>query len=358
MSNDDRHEKNGDAGNGSARSFASAPTPGPFRIQAVSELTGVAETTLRAWERRYGIPSPERTATGYRLYTQHQVDQVREMLRLCEEEGLAPAEAARTLQSKTRAQRVQEAEPSEPAAASPAVPRATARALASEDEPMPMSRPGIDVWESAIESIVSAADQFDDLALDEALRRLVMLGSANLVVDNVITPALRIVGEKWHQGELTVAQEHMVSHRINSFLRGLLQLSNQQEDGPRAVLASFADDDHEIGLLAIALRLHGWGFRTIFLGARTPPGAIRHSTEALAPKLVCLSVTITPERGRARELVDDYAVACGNVPWIVGGAGASPIADLIQSRGGHIVPESRTELRSLLKQLLAEDVRR
>ncbi len=69
---------------------------GPYRIAAVAELTGVPETTLRAWERRYGIPRPDRTASGYRLYDADDIGRVREMRRLCSE-GIAAAEAAKIL---------------------------------------------------------------------------------------------------------------------------------------------------------------------------------------------------------------------------------------------------------------------
>src|ERR1700744_5322809 len=69
---------------------------GPYRLPPVAALTGVPEPTLRAWERRYGIPTPERTASGYRLYGDREVAQVREMQRLCAG-GLAAAEAARAV---------------------------------------------------------------------------------------------------------------------------------------------------------------------------------------------------------------------------------------------------------------------
>jgi DICT domain-containing protein/predicted DNA-binding transcriptional regulator AlpA len=42
--------------------------------------TGVSEATLRAWERRHGFPSPERTASGRRRYSEEQVEQVKRLL--------------------------------------------------------------------------------------------------------------------------------------------------------------------------------------------------------------------------------------------------------------------------------------
>jgi DNA-binding transcriptional MerR regulator/anti-sigma regulatory factor (Ser/Thr protein kinase) len=48
-----------------------------YSIGAVGRMTGVETTTLRAWERRYGIVVPLRSAGGQRLYTRDQVDQLR-----------------------------------------------------------------------------------------------------------------------------------------------------------------------------------------------------------------------------------------------------------------------------------------
>lgn len=70
--------------------------PGPYRIHAAAELSGVAGATLRAWERRYRVPIPRRTASAYRLYTAEDVELVRRMRDLVTE-GVSPAEAARVV---------------------------------------------------------------------------------------------------------------------------------------------------------------------------------------------------------------------------------------------------------------------
>ncbi len=53
--------------------------PGGLRIALVQRLTGVGVHTLRAWERRYGVPRPARTEGGQRLYTVDDVDLVKRM---------------------------------------------------------------------------------------------------------------------------------------------------------------------------------------------------------------------------------------------------------------------------------------
>ncbi len=45
-----------------------------FNLKAVVKETGIKPDTLRAWERRYGMPAPQRTTGGHRLYSQRDVD--------------------------------------------------------------------------------------------------------------------------------------------------------------------------------------------------------------------------------------------------------------------------------------------
>jgi acyl-CoA hydrolase len=71
---------------------------GRFRINWVAENTGVPEATLRAWERRYQVPKPSRTPSGYRLYSDEDIAQVQKMRELCEA-GISAADAAREVLS-------------------------------------------------------------------------------------------------------------------------------------------------------------------------------------------------------------------------------------------------------------------
>ena len=51
-----------------------------FSIGEVARQTGVNPVTLRAWQRRYGLVVPQRTAKGHRLYTEQDVAQIRQIL--------------------------------------------------------------------------------------------------------------------------------------------------------------------------------------------------------------------------------------------------------------------------------------
>jgi DNA-binding transcriptional MerR regulator/methylmalonyl-CoA mutase cobalamin-binding subunit len=318
---------NGSAGARSVQppDVSGAGARGPFRIAAVSEMTSVPEPTLRAWERRYGIPAPDRTASGYRLYGLREVEQVREMRALCEG-GMAAGEAARLVRS-------------------------------GAGQHAPIGPSDGDASEAARAGLLDAIDRFDDEALEARTRQLMFLGNTRKLLDEVLAPVLTEIGDRWQAGMLSIAQEHMATQRLGMLMRDLLRLSAGASGNKRVVLGSFADDEHELGLLGLALRLATWGFRPVFLGARTPPAAVRSAVVSTRPALVALSVTLTPSRARAIELVSEYADACGVVPWIVGGAGVGPLTDLVEARGGVVGSGEARELRATLQAALDRPTR-
>ncbi len=258
--------------------------------------------TLRAWERRYGIPAPERSAASYRMYSERDVSLVKQ-LRALTEQGLAASEAARRLSEG---------------------------ALAIE--PPPVMRDSFDVVR---ERVLDAVERFDPDTLDTELRRALILGSAGEVYERVLVPVMQSVGERWRDGELTVGHEHLASEALRAVAVDLLRLARPARPAGRAVLACFADEQHALPLYGIAFRLVQRGMRPVVLGARTPPEAIALAVEKLRPDLVGLSVTVTPANGEA--LVAAYAEACADVPWAVGGSGTVGLADAVRQHGGHVV---------------------
>ncbi|MDP9036211.1 MAG: B12-binding domain-containing protein [Myxococcota bacterium] len=284
------------------------------------------EPTLRAWERRYGIPTPERTAAGYRLYGAKEVDQVRGMLRLCAG-GMSAAEAAARLRSG---------------------------GPATDDVRVDGPRVN-DPAEAACDAILAAVEQLDEKRLDLELRRAMLLGSSLTVIDHVLTPTLRTIGTRWEAGDLSVAQEHLASQRIRLLMHDMLRLA-LPVDSPRALLACFAEEQHEMGLIAVGARLATWGIRPVLLGACTPPDAVRASVAALKPRFVALSVTVAPEQRRMRPLVAKYAVACGSAPWLVGGSATASMGRVVRSCGGAVAPEDHVELRMMVSEMLSRSV--
>lgn len=291
---------------------------GPFRIQVAAELSGIPAATLRAWERRYGVPVPRRTASAYRLYTAEDVEQLRRMRDLVED-GVSPAEAARVVIGS-------------PAPVS--------------DEHAP-----VDGLELARARILAATQRWDASAIDSELTRISMLLDAQTAYEHVVSPLLVEVGERWERGEMSIAQEHLLSERLELAVRASLR-ALERTDGPTVLLACVDLEQHVLGLLGATLRFAQSGARTVVLGAMTPAEALGQAVRSMAPRLVGLSISMQPPSPRA--LFRAYAKACATTPWVVGGAAAESQRAAIEAAGGMVAvgpasawsPQIRDWLRS------------
>jgi MerR family transcriptional regulator, light-induced transcriptional regulator len=292
---------------------------GRYRIQSVAEMTGVSAATLRAWERRYGLPAPRRSSSAYRLYSDRDVERIRRVRELCEA-GMAPSEAARTV-------------------------------LATDDETAVAARVEADNDELAVQRILEAVDHFDPDRIEAAVKSSLFLGPAVTVFERVFSPALVQIGERWAQGSVSVAQEHLAAEILGNTMRFLLRLVQPEHARRQVVLACFADEEHTGPLYGVGLRLATWSIKTIVLGARTPPEAMRHMIDQLHPDVIGLSATVTPAPDRLQVLLDGYAEACGATPWIVGGIAAEAMREPILTRGGHIAPATKEQLHELIQSL-------
>ena len=253
------------------------------------------------------------------MFSDHDVASIRKLKELCDN-GMAPAEAAKTVLRQEEASN------------------------------MPVDG---DPYARARDRLMTEIEDFSPQGLEEALRSVMFLGSAATVYLRVLAPTMREVGDRWHEGSLSVAQEHMASEALGALARDLLRLLDPPPTALHALVACFADEEHTLPLFGVSFGLVQLGLRPVVLGARTPPSAIRHAVESIQPAVVGLSVTIPPPAYRARELVDGYAEAMGDTPWVVGGPGSESIRNFVEASGGVVVGTAPLdEIRQTVERLL------
>ncbi|MCH9685188.1 MAG: MerR family transcriptional regulator [Deltaproteobacteria bacterium] len=300
---------------------------GKYRINAVSEMTGIPAATLRAWERRYGVPEPRRTESSYRVYSDSDIALIRRVRQMCDR-GMAPSEAAKLVQ-------------------------------ADLEQAIPIPANNADPFSQAADAIVRAVEAFDPQQLEGSVRHAMALGAASAVFDRVFRPAMAEIGQRWHDGKVSVGQEHMATQIVETAASTMLGLVQQEDAERTVVVACFADDTHSLAPYGFALHMATWGFRVVRLGARTPPNAIRQAVEELSPSVVGLSCTVTPAGHRARELVEGYAAACGTTPWVVGGSGATDLTEVVTQHGGTIIEGyEHRQIRAAIEGLIAKGRKR
>jgi DNA-binding transcriptional MerR regulator len=284
---------------------------GVYRIQTVARMTGVPIAVLRAWEKRYGVPHPSRTDAAYRMYTETDVAMVRRLSDL-RASGLAASEAAQIVLREN-----------------------------SEPELQLQSPTGL------VERMLDATRRMDGHAIDETLSCLATFGNAADAFERVIAPALIEVGRLWQLGEMSEAQEHLLSEHLSMTLRSWLVLARPANVRGTALIGCFADELHAIPAYGLALRWSSYGLKMVLLGARTTPDAVRTAVSQVAPTVVGLSLTM-PATDQQVASVPEYAAACGKVPWVVGGAGAASILQEVRARGGSVLPSSIDAQKSWL----------
>lgn len=269
---------------------------GYLRIGELAKRTGVSPELLRAWEQRYGLLQPTRTAGGFRLYSAADEARVRRMQDYVSG-GLAAAQAARLVLS------------GEPA------PRTTS--------------PSRTILDDEAGNLAAALDRLDEPAANTALDRLFSTYTVETVLQEVVIPHLHRLGERWEAGEVSVAQEHFASNLIRGRLLSLAQGWGRGR-GPGAVLACIPGEHHELGLLAFGVALGRRGWRITYLGADSPIGTIAEITRSLQPAIVVLT-SVAPDNflEHAREIAD----LAKQVQVVIAGAGATPeVAQLTQTR--------------------------
>ena len=118
----------------------------------------------------------------------------------------------------------------------------------------------------------SALDGFDDAGAQAAFDRLVATFGIETVAATAILPYLRTLGERWRDGDASVAQEHFATGVLRARLLGLAR-GWDRGAGPRALLGCPSGERHDLGLIIFGLALRDRGWRVTFPARHADRGA-------------------------------------------------------------------------------------
>jgi MerR family transcriptional regulator, light-induced transcriptional regulator len=266
---------------------------GVLRIGELSKRSGVSPELLRAWERRYGLLRPVRSAGGLRLYTPADVERVR-VMRQHLADGLAAAEAA-----------------------------ALALRAGVGDAATPMALRPVAVRDD----LADALDRYDEPRAQAILDRLLAVATVDTLLSEVVLPYLHELGERWLRGDASVAQEHFASSVVRGRLLGLARGWGLGL-GPTAVLACLPGEQHDLGLIAFGLALRSRGWRIVYLGSDAPIETVEEVSRQLDPSLVVLAAASSE---RVEPVVTQLRALAGRQRLALGGAAAGN--DALESSG-------------------------
>jgi methanogenic corrinoid protein MtbC1 len=295
-----------------------------YNTAAVEQRTGLRPATFRAWERRYGFPKPRRLPGNQRLYSDQDIEAIRWLQRRTDE-GLSISHAIRLLQARLREGLVR--------------PAASAETL---------GRPPAVLADDLTRSLLA----FDTVTAAVTLGEAFAMYPVEQVCLDVISTTLEDVGERWHNGEISVATEHFAS----SFLRRkLFSLFNVYDTGRGRglVFAGCAPDEwHEIGLLMTSVFLARHGFRLSYLGPNLAPDGLAETLRHHRPDLLIVSATSDETAVRIGEIVEVLDALPEPRPALAfGGHGFDDEARRLRTPGTYLGPDAGTAV-GIIERLL------
>ena len=277
------------------------PREGLLPIRTVSILTGVNAVTLRAWERRYSLITPQRTPKGHRLYTHQDVERIKQIVELLKQ-GISVGHVKPLVDLS---------------------PGDTSKEPATENE---------DIWKHYLDRMINAIERFDEPGLDSSYNDALSLYPVDIVNQRLTTPLLRLLGERWNLREAGIAEEHFFSVYLRNKLGSRLHHINLRSHSPMLLLACLPGELHEIGLLFFALSAVSNGYRVLILGANTPLQQIPLVLQRQACAGIVLSSSAKPARGVIDSGLPELADRV-SIPVFIGGKAAASHRKSLEANG-------------------------
>ncbi|MEO3978290.1 MerR family transcriptional regulator [Streptomyces sp. CAU 1734] len=264
---------------------------------AVARRLGVAPTTLRSWDRRYGIGPAAREGGRHRRWTGADIAVLERMCALTST-GLPPSEAARL------------------ARGGPAAPERPARRAGA--------RTGLRLGSVRTEcrGLARAALRLDARAVDALLAAAIADHGLVTAWNEIIVPTLLAVGRKWESsGERYVEVEHLLSWHVSCALRrcAVAPPGGGEKDRPPALLACVPGEGHTLPLEALAAALTERNLPVRMFGAALPAEALDGAVRRTGPAAVVLWAQSRATAGHA------LARHVAGITWGVRGARGRPL---------------------------------
>lgn len=317
-----------------------------FNTKAVVQQTGIAAPTLRAWERRYMILSPERAQNDYRLYSERDIATIR-WLKAHVDTGMSISQSIalfRHLEQKEGQQ-------------------GEAALVANKTAPQPETIGITNAFQTQTlynmhliqERLLVAFNELDEVTASQEMALVLAIYPIEQVCAELITPSLWEVGRRWEQGIITVAIEHFASTFFQGLLTNLLHATPTRNTDPLIIVCCAPGEAHTIAPLMLSLLLRRTGLRVAYLGQSIETAGLLRTIQQLSPALLCISVTISSFLAATIELGEKLQELSLPRPiLIVGGQAFEQHPDLISQIPGVYLNGDLETITAHIKQIAVQ----
>lgn len=305
-----------------------SPPPALHSVRIVAKRTGLKPDLLRAWEKRYQVVRPTRSAGGQRNYTDADIERLRLLVKVTSA-GRQIGQVAALEDSELRAMVAADAFES-PRSIAPAASEISA--------------------ENYVTAALAAAEAFDANALESSLRTATLMLPSDQVLDDVFGPLLMAIGTRWSEGRMPPANGHLATAIIRRVLVWMTDSLPVRDDAPTIVIGTPAFQMHDLGAMLAATAAAGSGWHVTFLGASLPAGELSRAARLANADAVALSI-VSPNDDR--RVIDELRQLRAELPksvaLLVGGGGAHAYLEVLAEIGAHHL-SSIGALREWLQQ--------
>lgn len=257
---------------------------GKYSIKELEQLSGIKAHTIRIWEKRYSLITPQRTDTNIRFYSDEDLKKIINVS-LLNSNGFKISKIAE-MSGGEIAQKVLELSD-----------RKTDHSL-------------------HINQLVLSMVQLDEQKFETALSGFFLRYNFEQTMTEIVYPFLRKTGVLWQTHNISPAQEHFISNLIRQkIIVGIDGLPLSSENSKSAILFLPEGELHEIGLLFCHYLLRKAGFRTIYLGQAVPHRDLLSVFSEYQPDILVTSLTTALPKAAVKEYLHQLArdFPCGRI---------------------------------------------
>lgn len=294
-----------------------------YPIKVVSQMTGLSVHVIRAWEKRYHVVEPDRTDTNRRLYSEEDIEKLR-LLNDASHLGHNIGSIASLSSAELKSLLSNE------------------KSIAPQIKTnVKLSGPDINIEELLAECVETIKD-YDAKKLESILLNASARLTQPVLIEEVVIPLVYKIGDMWHNGEIRVANEHLASSVIRSFLFNLLESYTINESAPVLISATPRGQEHELGALIAAVVAAASGWKVVYLGSNLPAEEIGAVASYLNAKVVAVSLVYpSDDPVLPKELRKLKQVLISDVSIIAGGRAANGYLNVLDEIGAFVVKNTK-----------------
>lgn len=241
-----------------------------YAIKTISARTGIQPVTLRAWERRYQLLTPQRGDNRYRLYSDQDIAILTWVKGKVDGEMQISA-AARLVKEMRRTGQWPEAN------------------IQVAHAPLrPASSPASDFIPSLHQSLIEKKEQ-DAISILKEVRELYELEE---IFNSILIPVLVRIGQAWYEGRIAVSTEHFASSLIRGWILQIFYALPSRSTGKRILVGAGSEETHEIGALMFACLLREKGYFVDYIGPDNPLDDLVDYAEEEKASMVILTASL------------------------------------------------------------------